>query len=486
METESSLAKTANPSTAADVSRTACATWLMMLLLLTLPAAVQAQFNFTTNNGAITITGYTGSGGAVNIPSTTNGYPVTSIVSCQFRSLSSITAVTIPDSVTNIGFGAFESFAYPGGPAPDSFLSAITVDTNNPVYGSLDGVLLDKIHGTLIQYPCGKAGSNYIIPNSVTNIANDAFYYCTNLGSVTITGNVTNIGAQAFQFCISLTNATIGDSVTSIGANAFSGTTLTSVTIGTNVTSVGAYAFNGTRLTSVTIPNSVTSIGRHAFYGCYVLTNVTIGESVTDIGAGAFLDTSLTSVTIHNSVTSIGLQAFYGCTSLTNLTIGNSVTSIGTEAVAYCSSLTQLTFPSSVTSIGDDPFVGCSSLMGLYFRGNAPSIGSNHFSNESSAIVYYLPGTTGWGSIFGDRPTELWFLLNPLILNNPSFGVQTNAFGFIISWATNIPVVVEACADLTEHTWSPVSTNTLTNGSSYFNDPQWTNYPARFYRLRSP
>jgi hypothetical protein len=97
-----------------------------------------------------------------------------------------------------------------------------------------------------------------------------------------------------------------------------------------------------------------------------------------------------------------------------------------------------------------------------------------------------LPGTTGWGSTFGGRPTALWFLPNPLILNNgPSFGVKTNLFGFIISWATNIPVVVEACTNPANHTWSPVSTNSLTNGSSYFSDPQWTNYPARFYRLRS-
>jgi hypothetical protein len=64
--------------------------------------------------------------------------------------------------------------------------------------------------------------------------------------------------------------------------------------------------------------------------------------------------------------------------------------------------------------------------------------------------------------------------------------VQTNQFGFIISWATNLSVVVEACTNLSNPTWSPVSTNILTNGSSYFGDPQWTNYPMRLYRLRSP
>jgi hypothetical protein len=64
--------------------------------------------------------------------------------------------------------------------------------------------------------------------------------------------------------------------------------------------------------------------------------------------------------------------------------------------------------------------------------------------------------------------------------------VQTNQFGFIISWATNITVVVEACTNLANPTWSPVGTNTLTDGSSYFSDSKWTNCPARFYRLRSP
>ena len=64
--------------------------------------------------------------------------------------------------------------------------------------------------------------------------------------------------------------------------------------------------------------------------------------------------------------------------------------------------------------------------------------------------------------------------------------MQTNGFGFIISWATNVSVVVEACTNLANPIWSPVGTNTLTGGSSYFSDPQWTNYPARFYRLRSP
>jgi hypothetical protein len=80
-----------------------------LLFLLTLATAVQAQFTFTTNSGAITITRYAGSGGAVTIPGTTNGLPVTSIGNFAFTDCYSVTSVTISDGVTNIGDLAFYS-----------------------------------------------------------------------------------------------------------------------------------------------------------------------------------------------------------------------------------------------------------------------------------------------------------------------------------------------------------------------------------------
>ena len=222
----------------------------------------------------------------------------------------------------------------------------------------------------------------------------------------------------------------------------------------------------------VTIPDTtngwpVTSIGSYAFYYC----------------------TNLTSVTIPNSVTSIGDGAFEYCYGLTNLTIGTSVTTIGAYAFYDCESLTSMTIPTSVTSIGDSAFYYCSALKTVCFLGNAPGAGtdSSVFSGDNAATVYYLPGTTGWGLTFDGLPAALWFVPNPLILNNsPGFGVQTHQFGFTISWATNISVVVEGCTNLVNPVWTPVTTNALVNGTNYFTDRQWTNHPARFYRLRSP
>ncbi|MGB7746561.1 MAG: leucine-rich repeat protein [Verrucomicrobiia bacterium] len=166
---------------------------------------------------------------------------------------------------------------------------------------------------------------------------------------------------------------------------------------------------------------------------------------------------------------------------------GLPVTSIGDESFLDCNSLTSVTIGNNVNSIGASAFWNCTSLTGAYFQGNAPFIDSYVFYGDRKATVYYLPGTTGWSSTFGGAPTAPWYLPNPTILNfEPNFGVRTNSFGFTISWAINISVVVEACTNFTNPVWQPVQTNTLVSGSCYFSDPQWTNYPARYYRLRSP
>ena len=164
----------------------------------------------------------------------------------------------------------------------------------------------------------------------------------------------------------------------------------------------------------------------------------------------------------------------------------DGVTTIGGGAFHGCSGLTSVTLPNGVTTIGWAAFSDCTGLTGAYFQGNSPGDDQSPF-RYSNTTVYYLPGTTGWGTTFSGRPTALWERPEPVILTAGSnLGVQVSGFGFTISWATNAPVVVEASTDLANPTWLPVSTNTLNSGSAYFSDPQWTHSPARFYCLRSP
>jgi hypothetical protein len=100
--------------------------------------------------------------------------------------------------------------------------------------------------------------------------------------------------------------------------------------------------------------------------------------------------------------------------------------------------------------------------------------------------AYYLPGTTGWGAFAAASHvrTVLW---NPQVQSSDaSFGVWTNRFGFTITGTTNIPIMVEACTNLASASWTPLQGCTLTNGSFFFSDSEWTNHTRRFYRIRSP
>ena len=100
-----------------------------------------------------------------------------------------------------------------------------------------------------------------------------------------------------------------------------------------------------------------------------------------------------------------------------------------------------------------------------------------------------MPGTSGWYTTYDSTQTKLW---NPQVqTSDANFGVQSNRFGFTITGSSNLVIVVESCTNVASPVWLPLSTNTLktfigTNGTFYFSDPQWTNYPGRFYRLRSP
>jgi len=136
---------------------------------------------------------------------------VTSIGRVAFRGCTSLTSVTIGNSVTSIGEEAFRDC---------TSLKEFIVSEGNTQFSSIDGVLFNKDKTILIFYPNAKSTS-YTIPNSVTSIGEGAFSYCTSLTSVTIGNSVTSIGEEAFSYCTSLTSVTIGNSVTSIGEEAF-------------------------------------------------------------------------------------------------------------------------------------------------------------------------------------------------------------------------------------------------------------------------
>ncbi len=258
----------------------------------TAAASQDGDFMYTVEGSplAATVTGYTGAGGAITVPSILGGYATVAIGDSAFTNNGAITSVTIPNGVQTIDDFAFEQ------------CSALT----------------------------------YVnIPNSVQTIGNYAFDYCPALTSVTIPDGVQTIGDYTFEHCTSLTSVTIPSSVTSIGTAAFdSCIVLTSVTIPEGVTHIGEYAFSSCiALSSITIPESLTIIENDTFAGCWALSSITIPENVTKIGEYAFDGCrSVTSVTIGRGVTSIGPSAFKGCSALTSISFMGltAPTSLGT------------------------------------------------------------------------------------------------------------------------------------------------------------
>ena len=444
---------------------------LLGLLLLATPAQVQAQFDYTDNgDGTCTITGYSGPGGAVTIPTNINGLTVTGIAgvggATVFGADDNVTSVTIPGSVTDIAEYSFwqcgmTSLTIFNGSGPTGIgYAAFSGCTNLANLTIGNGV---TFIGEFVFAGCSSLTS-VTIPASVANMENAAFENCTSLTNATILGS--SIGPGAFQDCTNLTNVTISGSVTSIGLGTFLDCySLTSFTIPGSVTNLGEWAFNYCGLTSVTIPDSVTYIGEGAFNYCNNLTNVTFANGITDIGPGAFEDcTNLTNVTIPGSVTNIEYLAFGGDTRLTSVTI-----------------------PASVNSIGNEAFYRCTNLTYVCFEGNAPSDGGNIFGFDPVSTIYYVNGTTGWGTKFSGvqtapcvqcagylPPGTPSFSGNPVLQTGGVFSAQVTATpGMILS--------LQLSTNLT--CWQTLQTFTNTANSSTITDSTANQRPASYYRL---
>jgi len=232
-----------------------------------------------------------------------------------------------------------------------------------------------------------------------------SFTYTTNNGTISI---VKYTGPGGVVVVPGKINAL---PVTRIGDNAFYACTgLTGVTISNNVTSIGENAFRScTALANVALPESLTSIGDGAFSCCISLARITLPNSVARIGDWVFsYCTGLVAITIPDSVTVIGGSAFHTCRSLVDVAFPSAVTNIGSMAFYSCSALETITISKRVAYIGDLAFSRCANLRVVYFKGNLPALGSSVLNGCGNATVYYLPETTGWGTVVAERPASRW------------------------------------------------------------------------------
>ncbi len=266
-----------------------------------------------------------------------------------FAECSALTEITLGSSVTEIGDYALQDTALTSLTLPASLteikpetcynckkLTEYVVASGNSTYSSAYGVLFNKNKTKLIRYPMGKTAASYSIPSGVTEIGADAFYMNPYLTSVTIPSTVKEVGDWAFCSCTALKTLTLPNSVTLIG----NGT-----------------ADSCTALTTAVIGNGIATVEYRTFYGCTSLTKVALGSGVKTLYNWAFYNCKkLSSINLPSGLDSIGGNTFYNCISLTRLTIPSTVTYVDSLAFYCCDNLS-VSYPSTLTLMEDGSYM---------------------------------------------------------------------------------------------------------------------------------
>lgn len=425
---------------------------LVPTLLLPAAAADYTSGDFTyklNDDGSAIITQYSGSAAALTIPSSLDGHTVKQIGSYAFGKNTTLTSVSIPETVTELKYSAFEDC---------TSLTAVTIPGGLTKAGSLsNGVFTGCSALTTVQFGSGLVSipdalfegtglKTITLPESVTSIGPWAFANCAKLEQVSFPAGLTSIDLCAFENCTALTAVTLPKRLTELGNEAFENcsalksvwipksltningfggsfkgcTALTDITFETGITKIADYQFADSPIKSITIPGTVTTVGMSAFSGCANLTAIDLPSSVTEIDGYAFSSTGLTAVTLPKHLRKLGTDAFAGCTALKSVFIPLSLQNVSSP-FRNCTALTdvtfedgrtelpdtllegsgvrQLTVPQTVTKIGYSAFAGCTQLTAITLPAGLTSIGFSAFENCTALTGVALPDSlTALGS----------------------------------------------------------------------------------------
>ena len=377
--------------------------------------------------------------GAVIVPDTLGGFPVTAIGSYAFYKIPGITSLTIPEGVDTIEFYAC--------------LHCTGLQTV-----SLPSTL--KTMGNAVFSGCEnlRAGS---IPDSVTSMGRDTFWGCKAMTSVKFSANVDSLGAMTCYNCDSLTEVEIPDGVTYIGVSAFSSCdSLRTIDIPVTVTDIDNYAFSNcpkleglvlpegmtairsifascSSLATIEIPSTVTAIEGSTFSGCTNMTNiaVVVGNAAYKSVDGALYDITgenlvawprglAAPASIPSGVKRIGDCAFSGRRDLTAIEIPEGVEHIGVSAFDMCVNLASANLPSTIRTIGERAFCCCSLISHAEFYDGFESVGEKAFSRTGVASLTF-PAST---AVIGPSAFKECASLQSLDVLSPTCRIESYAF----------------------------------------------------------
>lgn len=359
--------------------------------------------------------------GAIDIPSEVTyneeTYKVTAVGDAAFADCTTVTSISIPESVESIGNYAFHNCSSLSITIPDNVTSvSSSAFGGTPWYNSQPEGLL-YLDNWLIGYKGDKPTGNLNIEDGTKGIAVGAFWNCSGLKAVTIPNSLLNICLGAFQKCSGLTSVTFGSGLTSIDSDAFNNcSSLTSINIPNNVTSISISAFAyctglksvelhvktiegwfGSSVETLTIGSEVESINEKTFYGFSNIQRIYISDlsKWCKISLNNYLSPQSYIDEDKNTIVYPGnYQLYLNGEELTNLIIPEDVESIGSYIFSGCSSLTSVTIGSGVTNIGESAFYKCQNLTDVYLLPeNVPEIGGSVFPYNQN-ITLHVPNAS--------------------------------------------------------------------------------------------
>ena len=383
-----------------------------------------------------------------------------------------LTKIEIPASVEVIGLNAFYCC---------TSMNEIIVSPYNEIYTSIDGVLFSKDMKTLINYPKGKSGSEYTVPDSVTSLEAYSFFSCDSLERVFIPDSVTQIGDCAFYECSNLTEIPIPKTIKSIGNGVFENCEkLTSIIIPDTVTSIEERAFYCcSEMTSIFIPASVSSIGNNAFGNCDKLKEITVSDDNKYYTSkeGVLFDKSMsklicypegkegTSYTIPESVTSLEPYALQG-SSLNIIQLPNKLTLIREGALSYMSGISSINIPENVTDIEPNAFA-FSGLTEIKVDENNKHYADKDgvlFDKNLSTLIYYPSSKPGTEYSVPDGVTRIEDysfvgkpILQKIIIPDSVTAIGNNAFFYYFNYNIKEIVINKTEGSINGAPWGAIS-----------------------------
>jgi hypothetical protein len=309
---------------------------------------------------------------------------VTRIGDYAFADITTLTQVSLPSTLTEIGTEAFE----------ETSIQELILPENSALTTIKPKAFQKAKHLTTVE-----------LPETVTTIGEEAFLECTSLRTISLPDGLKTLGEDAFRGCTALTEITLPGTIGSVPRGCF---------------------FGCASLQKVTMEEGISSIQGYAFYSCAALTDITWSSSITEIGEYALLGARyLRRIDLPDGVTKVGDRAFEDCLNLATVSVPSALTEVG-SAVFYRTQYyfdpanwtgDSLYWGSFLVSGGglDNPFVDVSkesyyesSVLWAVMRGVTNGIDDTHFSPEKSCtraeIVTFLWRAAGEPGASGDNP----------------------------------------------------------------------------------